>query len=196
MCGKAFQLRRVLSNHGYVRPGVAKNLRTQIAESSVSEDDGGLSCLYVDLFQNFKRSRERFDEYRSIVLYVFRQHVKIFLRHSHVIRKCTVVLQNTEHRSIRAVASAGWVRLTAFPRTAIDFTNHSLASELSRFRNADKLVAQDSLKSHVPLNQLQVGFTDARFDHANEDFSSNRPSLLPIRMEMIAFFSQNECTHV
>jgi hypothetical protein len=87
--------------------------------------------------------------------------VQVFRRHKNGIREGSVVIQNPDDSAMWTVVGHSVLTQVAFSATAIDFTNDALPGVGPRFGDAHKLVSQNSLKSHVTLDQLQVGFANA-----------------------------------
>jgi hypothetical protein len=66
---------------------------------------------------------------------------------------------------------SGEAGLTATVTAAVDFSDDPPAGQRARLDDANELVAKDAVKAHVSANQLQIGFTDARAEHADHHFA-------------------------
>ena len=77
---------------------------------------------------------------------------------------------------------------------AIDFPDDSSASILAGLRNTHKLVAQRSLKTHVALTQLHVGFADPGLQNIDSNLARlDFPELgIASKMQMSV---KNDSTH-
>ena len=60
------------------------------------------------------------------------------------------------------------------PARAVDLTDDAATRKGTGLRDADELVAEYAAKPHVALDQLEIGFTDARATHAHEHFPITR----------------------
>jgi hypothetical protein len=59
----------------------------------------------------------------------------------------------------------------AVPARTVDLADDTASRKRTGLCNADELVTQDAAETHIALDQLQVGFTDACAQHSHQHFT-------------------------
>jgi hypothetical protein len=174
----------VLPHHEHIVRHRREHLGAQVSEPSIPEDDNPFRPGNRDLRRDLKSRRDRFGEYRNIVGNRVWHSVEIPLRYGNQIGKGTVVIEDPEHRAVRAVGWEAAAACVALPARAVDLTHHALPGEVAGLRHADKLVAQDPAESHIALDQLQVCFADTGAGDPDQDLAVGRRWCQPRGVEL------------
>ena len=123
------------------------------------------------LLENLVSGSDWFGKHGFVCGKRFRNGVQVLLRNRDVFGERSVVPQNSQDGSIRAVCRKAGSAGVAFPATAVNFSDDAPASEAARFCDAYKFVAENSFKTHVPLNELQIGLANSGSKDANQYFA-------------------------
>jgi hypothetical protein len=151
-----------------------EDLRTQVAEATVTEHDDAVRTADRDLTGDLKRCGDWLGEDGNVVWQRVGHGVQVALRHGNLVREGAVMIQNADDRAIRAVGVQALAAGLARPAGAVDLTDHAPANERTGLRDTDELVAEHASESHVALNELEIGLADARAAHTNEHFPLTR----------------------
>ena len=175
---------------------VGENLRAEIAQAAVSQNDDAISSLDRQLSRDLKGGGDRLREDGDIGRHGVGHHMKIALRDGDELCERAIVVENPDHGSMRTVARPPREAGLARPATAIDLADDAAANVGSVLRDPHELVAENAGKSHVTADQLQVGFADARAEYSDQGFSRSRRRHRPVRAERCAVAIQNYRSHV
>ena len=148
---------------------LGQHLSTQISQATVAEHDNMLTSRDQLLAENLIGRRDRLDKNRNVRGERVGNSMKILLRHGNVFGKGSVVAEDAEHGSVRAVSRQARAAGVATKAAAVNLADDPLALQRSGLSDADELVPQHSLKTHVTLHELQVRFADSRPQDFNED---------------------------
>ena len=133
----------------------------------------------------------RFHKHRRFIRNRIGHTMEIDLRDQHTVGKCSIMSHDSNHRAVRAmIAQTLSTQWTDATRT-VDLSDNALPGELAAASDPDKLMPQNSAESHVALTELQIGFTNARSGHIDDDFARLRRSQLGLRIELQALVKNN-----
>ena len=127
-----------------------------------------------DLSGDLKCRGDRLGEDRDLVGQRIGDGVQIALRHRDQIGEGAVVIEDAEHRAVRAVRVQPHAAGLARPARAVDLADDAAAGHRTGFGDADELVTQHAPEPHIALDQLEVGLADAGTRHAHEHFAVTR----------------------
>ena len=120
------------------------------------------SCGAIgELRGDLKRRRDRLGEDRDLVGQRVGNRVQVALRHRDQVGERAVVIQDAEHRAVRAVRVQAPAAGLARPARAVDLADDAAAGQRPGFGDADELMAEHAAEAHVALDQLEVGLADA-----------------------------------
>lgn len=151
-----------------------QHLRAEVSQTSITQYKRLLPLEIRDLCRDLKSCRYRFGENCEFIREMIRNWMEICFRKCQIVSKGSVSIDDSENRSCRAMRSQAASARVTLPAGAIDFTDDTLPCELTVFGDTDKFVTEDTLKSHVSLHQLQIGFADTGTSDLDPDFALSR----------------------
>ena len=89
--------------------------------------------------------------------------------------KRAVPIQDSEDTAIRTMGRITEFANITFQTGTIDFADDPFTLEFAALCDANELMPKNSLKSHVALDQLQIGFTNAGSQDTDWDLISSFP---------------------
>jgi hypothetical protein len=122
--------------------------------------------------------------------------MQIALGNSDQLRECPVVVQDAENAPLRAVTRAPGQAGLARPAAAVDLADDALLVIDAAKGDADELVSEHTAKALVALDQLQVGFADARLEYADEYFTGGRHGIRTIGVQPDTTVFEHESAHL
>jgi len=150
------------------QPG--EHLRAKVSETPVAQHHDMVGTRDRDLRWNLVRRGNRLGKHRHLVRERVGNGVQIGLRYRDLVGERAVVVEDAEHRAVRAVRLQAGLAGVAALACAVDLADDTTARQWARLRHAYELVAEHTAESHVALDQLQVGFAHARAQDPYEYF--------------------------
>lgn len=160
----------MFSEHGDVIRPCCQDLSRKVSQAAVAENRDAILAADRDLFQNFERRGQRFDEHGLVVVDVLRHRVQQVFRNGDPLRKCAAVPVNPNHGSVPTVCGASITAGLALPAVAIDLADDALVGETTGLCHAHELVSRNSLESHVTASELKICLANPRLDDIDQDF--------------------------
>src|SRR5262249_29552929 len=113
---------------------------------------------------DLKRCRQRFSKNCFFIRYSLRHDMQVRQWHGQVLGETAVGVENAHHPAVWTVSPEPLQAHLTPPTGEIDLPNHALADQVrwSVAHLADKLVTRYAVKSHVALEDLQIGGTNPR----------------------------------
>src|SRR5690606_7706783 len=124
-----------------------------------------------------------------------RNHVQVAFGDGDEIRERAVVVQDPDHRPVRAVPGAPGDAGLARPAAAVDLADDSLTLVRAGQGDADEFVPEHAAKAVVPPDQLEVRFADARLEYTDQDLPLGRDGLRPVGLQGYSRLVQDQGTH-
>ena len=162
----------MLPDHQHMAREPGQDLRAEVPEASVAQDDDPILPADRQLGRNLEGGGDRFGEDGDVGRQRVRHGVEIALRHGDEVRERAVVVQDAEDRAMGAVAGLACAARVALVAAAVDLADDAAAGQRARLGHADELVAEHALKSHVAAHELEVRLADARGEDLDEHLAA------------------------
>ena len=184
----------MLSHDSHIAAEMSEHLRTQIPKPTVPKYCDSFTTVQCNLLRNSARRCQRFDKDCFLITDMSRDFMQIRFRNQQAVGKRSVMSHDSDNRPFRTVIPQLIPAEFAGAARTIDFPDDSSTGETTGTRNSDKFMPQCSAKTHVPLAELKIGFTDAGVHDINDDFAvPHRPQFRTVReFELIV---ENDGSH-
>ena len=164
--GRPCQFLRMLAHQGDIGQDGCQGPGAQDTEAPVAEYHGPLDPCEGHLLQDFAGGRKGLGEGRQGIRHAGRHLAEVGDGQYAVIGHAPVKGQDSQYRTLGAVALQPFATPLAPAAGGVDFSDHAAPCPGrvgTGFHLPDELVTENPLKAHVAFDDLQVGFANPGF---------------------------------